>query len=164
MAAPVGAVFCGEKESRGAAMKKREDAVVASSCIPTPSDGRDFAIGEILSHKRCSDSSRGRENTPPASLGEEVEKENPSLTMPGGGVAQQGELIEERRKNAVMPSSSTPPPSEVRDFDRADAVVMKRCSKSLRGQKHSPSTSIQTHAEKKKPSFAKLSHLRRVFA
>ena len=44
----------------------------------------------------------------------------------------------------------------MRDFDRADAVPMKRCSGSSTGRENSPSTNPEMRVEERNPSFAEL--------
>ena len=57
------------------------------------------------------------------------------------------------RESAVVPSSITPSPPEGRDFARADAVPMKRCSGSSRGRGNSQLVNRREDVEQRNTSL-----------
>ena len=144
------------EQPREADITTRKSAVVPSSSTPSPLEVRDFARADTVPTNKRSGLLRGRESSHPASSGEDVERENPSLTTPGGSAGPQRNVEVKRRENAAVPSSRTPPPPEVRDFARAEAVTMKRCIGSSSWRQNSPSTSPAKRVEEKKLSIAEL--------
>ena len=142
------------EQLREAEITTRESAVLPSSSTQSPPEVTDFARADAVSMKRCSGSSRGRENSQLANRREDVEQRNTSLPTPGGSETLQensegveralltprGDKLVERamrstsagegkRREALghtVPSPETPTPPEGGDFAGAERSTEKK--------------------------------------